>query len=152
MGLVITAYNKLKVIKDLSDNWYDLDDCDEYDNYLLLYDNPDFPDRASPFNSKNVYDGSKCEYLYRSTYSGYSRFRNWLEELFPLDQYPDIDLLLNFSDCEGTIGTEACKKLAQVFAQSKVPLPYHHLEYGKNLFNLHKMIIFACDDGCLHYH
>jgi len=132
MGLDISYYSKLVHAPDA-----EVDEDGElidYDDYVEIYANPAFPGRESPLEHKAFYRVEGETGGFRAgSYSGYSNFREWLAALARYTPkkggYGGFDYwagaisvaggpfweLLNFSDCEGTLGTEVCAKLAQDF-------------------------------------
>lgn len=141
MGLDISYYSGLRRAvgtEGLDDNGEPLYDEGWHD----FYENKDFPGRADDvprgrYKAGNG-DGFSC--------GAYSRYNRWREELAqfagypatPHERYGQVEHLhaagawavtsgpfwelINFSDCEGTIGTAVSRKLAADFAeyQSKV--------------------------------
>lgn len=98
-----------------------------------------WPDRGSPFEPGHVYRAHELARFSAGSYSGYGEWRDWLAKLagyaaLPAaegDRLPGHDHargcwklatsgpfyeLINFTDCDGILGTEACQKLAQDFA------------------------------------
>lgn len=84
-----------------------------------------FPGRELPFK----YDGSVYGYSdlieYRiGSYSTYNWFRKLIEHYVDMhsNEFPSLEnfkLLTDFSDCEGLIGTDACKSLFNIFSIHK---------------------------------
>lgn len=143
MGLDITAYANLKAVgkRTGTDDDYDGDN-------ITLYDNTDFPGRCAPIDCEMLYTGDECDICFGLSYSGYNRFRDWIDAKFKGEE--DAQLIVNFADNEGTIGTDACKKLAALFATKQ------HLkadeEWGYHFNNLFAMLTFASNGGCLDFH
>ena len=122
MGLDIYAYSKLKFTEE----------DDDIAVYLLDYDA--FPGRAAPLKT-GKYDYDESTDVLSMPYGSYNRWREWLAKL--AEAYPAVRSrmtqeashsqgawnqdggpfweLINFSDCEGTIGTDACQKLLKDF-------------------------------------
>lgn len=123
MGLDITAYSGMIEAKgnEAFDNVGDLKD-DEV--WFIVYDEPNFPGRCNEFKDGHAYKANK-EFGFRAgSYSGYNQWRDKLAEIAgygcaknvldnPIDG-PFMELI-NFSDCEGTIGTEVSAKLIEDF-------------------------------------
>jgi hypothetical protein len=109
----------------------------------IPYINPDFPQRAADLDAP-AYRATVADIDIHFTYSGYSRWREWLASIagiavpaaVPSDgrsslndwwsQCCDIEArgevpsvrfwqLLHFSDCEGALGPSVCKRLADDF-------------------------------------
>lgn len=130
MGLDITAYSGLTKVKNLAE-----DDEDYYGNgkQTRFTDNRDFPDHFEGLEKNTIY-GYDDSFSFRAgSYSSYSYWRGQLAELagYGQDQLnpgetadPDFYAeaawaskggpfyeLINFSDCEGTIGPKVVTKL-----------------------------------------
>lgn len=125
MGLDITSYSRLRFVRHRSES-----DPGEYmDRYVYLYDNPDFPEHLDEYQS-GFYEqlpGSERMEFCAGSYGGYNMWRDILSK-FSLDADPrtvwmNEELfqdrpffeLVHFSNCEGTIGTDTCTKLAKDF-------------------------------------
>jgi hypothetical protein len=122
MGLDISAYQNLEFVKG-RDSATD----DDWDNYISIYVNPDFPGRAGSLHS-GFYNG-QCVHSFRAgSYGGYNVWRERLSRLV-LDVLPNAIWtnfkafagkpfveLIHFSDCEGAIGPGVSAKLAGDFA------------------------------------
>lgn len=139
MGLDITAYEKVELrAQDLDDEAayalvHELDEQGVRD--VTIWYSRDFIERAAPLvvpstkRLANVYVSTGAVRVFGAgSYSGYNRFREWLCDMAgiatPRAQWADpehYDLLpfhelVNFSDCEGVIGSTACAELAKDFA------------------------------------
>ena len=138
MGLDITAYAKVELkAADLQREaaWYLVDELyDQGIRTVAIYDSPEFTERAAPLVAPaaglcNVYaiDGEMFEFR-AGSYRGHGHFRRWLctlagiaapeEQWAHPDKYAPLPFheLVNFSDCEGVIGSVACAELAKDFA------------------------------------
>ncbi|WP_335956158.1 hypothetical protein [Acinetobacter guillouiae] len=139
MGLDITAYKKLKAF-----NGQYNDGTDEvlnvetgllvgWDDYFKPCINRNYVERATDVNEDQFYTFEDSIGFRAGSYGGYN---NWREQLAKLAGYPCLDgegdrhlysngawkahngafwELINFSDCEGVIGTEVSKKLLKDF-------------------------------------
>ena len=137
MGLDITAYENVElkaadlekqVAWELVDNLYG-----QGIRTISIWDTMAFSERAAPLvvpdNGVNVYvvSGETFDF-HAGSYSGHGRFRRWLctlagiaapeEQWAHPDKYAPLPFheLVNFSDCEGVIGSVACAELAKDFA------------------------------------
>ena len=154
MGLAITAYSNI----DFTRRYQPPEGADEdgkpehYSPWVHLYINPDFPERA-PGLVTGYYWAAKSEtFMFRA--GGYSHYWRWRDRLkiyaetlwTPTEAlargrpYPFHELI-NFSDCEGTLGPEVCAVLARDFAQF-APGPSNWL----STFSL------AANTGCVCFH
>lgn len=130
MGLDLYVYTRLEKHTNQERN----SDGDAVaDDALTLYENPDFPGRAEGIDCAAVYaEGDGYVDHAGSSYSWYSRWREKLAKLagYPAEGDNEWTLhsrgawnatggpfweLINFSDCEGTIGPVVSAKLAQDF-------------------------------------
>ncbi len=168
MGLDITAYSQLR--KAAPGEGYHPDypgEADYENNYHQFYINPDFPGRADEFEGRVIYacDGDTHEFR-AGSYGGYNA---WREELAALAGYTPRQAwdnpkkykgkpfyeLVNFSDCEGTLGTAVCKKLAKDFddfdanaqsLESDNRYFYDRYQEWRKVFHL------ASDNGAVTFH
>lgn len=125
MGLDIHAFKRVgKFLNADEQHWFP-------ENYFQLYNIPEFRGRAPEIRHLGFYEVSKETFHFRAgSYSGYNRWREWLCETFietttgnvwdNPEAYKDKPFveLVNFSDCEGTIGNALCKKLLEDFEYS----------------------------------
>jgi hypothetical protein len=126
MGLDITAYRRLYRAEA------------DHQRAVTVYVNPDFPQRAPEFKSDVSYVPAERLEFRAGSYSGYG---SWREELAKLAGYPAVKdgterlhgheerhshgawaassgpfwELIDFSDCEGALGTSVCAKLLKDF-------------------------------------
>jgi hypothetical protein len=134
MGLDIVYYKNAKLAKE--GQGVDSDGF-QLDGFVTPWDNPSFPGRSEGVECGKTYVASEGQHFGAGSYGGYN---NWREELARVAGYPLIDRerygenlpscaasawqategpfweLINFSDCEGTIGPVVSAKLAQDFA------------------------------------
>lgn len=114
-----------------------MEDQSEDGGGIRIFMNPDFPGRADEFEDMAYYGtGDDCEDISMG-YGRYNAVRDRIAQLagYPLGKYEKYGVdhdsycvacwngatgpfseLINFSDCEGTIGTAVSKKLAEDFA------------------------------------
>ena len=139
MGLDVYAYSNVKKIDCVLDEDGDAvhpvtRESVDYD--VRVYANPDFPGRADGVEDRACYTGKECS----SLSAGYGSYNAWRNQLAKLAGYPETRHtnygitemrhdagawaatsgpfweLINFSDCEGTIGPIVSAKLARDFA------------------------------------
>jgi|ERR1043165_53304 hypothetical protein len=133
------------------------------EEWRQIYVNPDFPGRAAGLKHQHAYKADTEEYFRAGSYSGYNA---WRECLAVLAGYPDGDRghassawqmtggpfweLINFSDCEGTIGPAMSSKLAQDFAEFQDKADQHEDEWFKKLYGKWRVAFeTAADGGCV---
>ena len=117
MGLDISAYSRLQ--------------NNAGEDAVRIWRNPDFPGRADDLQDGGMYIPKGTLQFRAGSYSGYNE---WREQLAKLAGYPAVTNkskphseaawqkdsgpfweLINFSDCEGTLGSAICAKLAKDF-------------------------------------
>ena len=121
MGLDISVYKNLKIIDKLKINF----DGNEEDDYLKIYEQ-DFEKQLDDLIVDEYYDYDFYDGFRAGSYSGYNYWRNELAKL--ADYESDVFVwenvedgvfveLINFSDCEGIIGSKTSKKLYDDFCK-----------------------------------
>lgn len=183
MGLDITAYRKLTkldVVFNADGEPIDPETRVPLDHYKQFYVNDSFPGRNGSIEHKAVYTYEDSHGFNAGSYSGYNY---WREKLAELVDYPAVEYesmkgyapsrrmrrdaaawkglcegrpfveLVNFSDCEGVIGSEVSAKLAKDFsdfderakATGDADFYDHYLEWRK-AFEM------AADNGAVAFH
>lgn len=177
MGLDVTAYTKL--IAAQGNEAFDETGELKYDeeNWFQVYDNDDFPGRLEGLQNRHAYKSDEDTHGFRAgSYGGYNTWRNQLAELagypaIPVDRYKTGNVqsrhdegawqstsgpfweLINFSDCEGTIGPVVSAKLAKDFADFQEKADAHTDEYFKTKYaDWRKAFDMAADGGCVDFH
>jgi hypothetical protein len=159
MGLDISVYINVKEVPasevELDSDGYPV----KWDEYEKFYINPHFEGRAEPFKEDAFYkvESPDPDIDFSRSYGGYNTLREQLAELVNLNIHdvwdetitdgPFVELI-NFSDCEGTIGTVVAAKLAKDFAQHQSKVNNDN-EYFVNFYNTLKEIfsIAASNNG-----
>lgn len=119
MGLDITAYKKLKVVKNPV-----LDEDGELVNWetewqpgaSMEWSEKHFPGRGQGVESQTVYTWQDKFGFRAGSYSGYNWWRSKLEKFSKGNTFRE---LINFADNEGVIGPIVSKKLAKEFAENE---------------------------------
>ena len=165
MGLDISAYSKMKLMENPS-----LDDEGYFDEYegTQIWTNDDFPGREAPFIDRGVYTYDDYVGFRAGSYGGYNYWRQSLASLFGYtkpdgtvnwdnlpEEGPFIELI-NFSDCEGTLGTVVCKKLLHDFEMydnlaSQTKFDEDGYWYSKYV-EWNEAFHLASDDGAVCFH
>lgn len=178
MGLDVNAYSgcaKLDVVFDANGEPIDPNTRKliDYDKYIRIYLNPDFPGRANEFEDKAFYSYKNSASINCGAYSRYNRWRDDLAKLagYPVGQYEQYGTkydshcvpcwtgetgpfseLINFSDCEGVIGASVSKKLAADFAEFQTKANAHHDEYFRKKYTEWRTAFdLASDSGCVRF-
>lgn len=163
MGLDITAYSKLKAVRPRPK----YEDESGYAESLesLPPNHASQADRMEGMEPKTWYRVEGKTFGFRAgSYSGYNRWREWLAELAghgsPQNVWnnpkpgPFVELI-NFSDCEGTIGPVVSAKLAKDFAEwddrAKAADKADGYDYGKYR-EWRKAFEMAADGGAVTFH
>lgn len=177
MGLDITAYKqltKLDVLFNEDGEPVNPDTREPIDAYVKVWENPDFPGRAEGLQSGAAYsytdamDGGRM---------GYGRYNGWRETLARVAGYPAQEVerygskekrhdagvwsapsgpfweLINFSDCEGTIGPVIAAKLAKDFAAHDARAKEAGDDHFYDAYQLMREAFeFAADNGAVLFH
>ena len=129
MGLDVTAFSKVKRLRDLDgDGDYNLDEC-----FLPGNEGPVFSTRAADVPG-GVYSYTAKLAVFSRSYGTYSHWRDALAKLAGYAAHPTEQdsahihsrtaweaeegpfwELINFTDCDGTLGTTVCQKLLTDF-------------------------------------
>lgn len=177
MGVDITAFKQLKKLDCVFDaDGYPIDPVTKElleGDWQQFYLNPYFPGRADEIENKAVYAYTDAEHVFGRAYSAYNRLRDDLAKLagYPLGQYEDhgnkrdsycvacwhgeqgpFAEIINFSDCEGTIGTAISAKLAKDFADFQDKADAHEEEQFRKFYAAMRTAFeMASDDGAVRY-
>lgn len=158
MGLDITAYRKLEVVENPKyDEYGELENWDTEwkPGSSMEWAETYFPGRAEGLDSTAVYRWSEKEVFRAGSYSGYNW---WREKLAEFSGKAAFQELINFSDCEGCIGSVVSKKLFQDFQtyESKAKGFSEGIENGKLWFekylNWKEAFEMAADGGAVDFH
>ncbi len=176
MGLDVTAYKKLTLIngyRNDDDEIINDDTNEEIGDAIECWDNKDFLGRSSPLVSGKVYQYAEAVHALSSGYGGHSRWRDTLAKIsgWPMAQYTFFGKveecyaagawaaqegpfweLINFSDCEGFIGSDACKKLAQDFIAYREVAAKEDADFYARYLLWQEAVVFASNDGALQFH
>jgi hypothetical protein len=167
MGLDITAYKNTKLVEVLTDaDEFEDKYSDRWEEYDYVYRGEhDFPDRLPPIVPGGVYKFDDSFRFRAGSYSGYNVWREKLSDMalgviprMVWDNYeqftgrPFVELI-HFSDCEGILGTEVCKKLLKDFQDFQDSANQHQDEWFTERYNdWHKAFEFAADNGYVDFH
>lgn len=175
MGLDVTAVSRAEYIETI--------DIEAWEDKYWQYENePDgvkieianhwievYADRARPIVQNGVYRITGDEYSpWGAPYSAYGRWRNWLSETMlgvPASivwqneaRYTGEPFyeLINFSDCQGIIGTEVAAKLAADFAAHQEKADRFGQGdggwYARKYADWRKAFDLASDGGFIQFH
>jgi len=173
MGLDITAYRHLTPANG-NEAFDDTGELKYEDGWVQLYKNPDFPSRADDVNDQHAY---KYVDSYGFAAGAYSSYNHWRDQLAQLAGYRlttftcygrdeqsyaaacwqgaegPFSELINFSDCDGVIGSTVSKKLAKDFSDFQAKADGH----GDALFRQkyaewRKAFDMAADTGAVVFH
>jgi hypothetical protein len=164
MGLDITAYKNVKLVGTAKDG-------DEYEEKFdwrktdYIWAGQAFIERLPPIQPGGVYEYESSFGFRVGAYSYYNRFRANLCRL-ALGVSPDsvwanykrfegrpFAELVNFSDCEGVLGTEVCKKLLKDFEAFQEEASRHTEDYFLESYNnWRRAFEYASDNGYIDFH
>lgn len=136
MGLDITAYGNVEKIADLPYNkkgvdWNKVEELELGRGARTLTKNDNFPEHCLDLEEAVYQINGESHGFRAGSYSGYNRFRNLLCQVMvggsDQDVWRDPQMfkerpffeLINFSDCEGTIGPAVSAKLYQDFVDNE---------------------------------
>jgi hypothetical protein len=178
MGIDISAY---KDIIKVSTGHFDADgdpinketgEAVEYD--FRAYANPDFPGREEGVEDRAHYTAGSYGNGFSAGYGRYNRLREELAKLggWPVGEYVQYGVkhpthcekcwagekgpfseLINFSDCEGTIGPVVSKKLAADFAEHQGKADAHPSEEFRAFYAaMRNAFETGAQNGCVVFH
>lgn len=164
MGLDVTAYEKLGERIEVADG----DDEPDlpYDQFTRVYINPDFPGRAPELETGWYLTSGKRIRLCAGGYMAYNYWRSELARMIGTTDraifrdpkpLPFVEMI-NFSDCEGTIGSGVSAKLAADFATWQDRAERHVPANGATAWFLGKYnewraaYELAANGGCVRFH
>ena len=159
MGLDITAYSRLRYLRP--------NNGDDYEDGTLatyMFENA-FADRAAPVLPDSIYVVDGESFSFRAgSYSGYNIWRDTLARVMLSASAKEVwsnraDLsgarfteLINFSDCEGVIGSVAAAKLARDFAEWQKVADQVDDAYWCELYaKWRRAFELASNDGCVYF-
>lgn len=141
MGLDITGYAGL----EKTDQRFDPQEQDfDYTKYVSFYKESGRLDRAEEIDTTVLYSFQKRVNFTAGSYGGYNEWRNELAKMVGNtsaravweDPQPGPFMeLIDFSDCEGTIGTRISAKLAKDFLDNKDKAQEWAVKLAKRLHN-----------------
>jgi hypothetical protein len=176
MGLDIIAYKGLTLVKsnvppeEYDDNW------EKYQQYLYIYEVEGFANCLPPLEVGCLYDCVDTFSFRAGSYSGYNHWREQLSLVF-LGEYPrtiwddphsfndkPFVELINFSDCEGILGTNVCQKLLSDFRTAvkdikllpgqaeSLAIDNRELDYFiEKFYQWLKAFEYGADEGCVYF-
>jgi hypothetical protein len=155
MGLDITAYRNIQ-------RTFEKDSRDSYGDLLDGCFQVHIPSPQEDIEDRAYYTSTEDQFYFRAgSYSGYNRWRNQLAQLVG---YPSAEAvwsdpkdgpfveLINFSDCEGTLGTAICRKLFVDFVENTHLADKHECDYFRSqYFKWLEAFEWASKDGCVNF-
>lgn len=161
MGLCIEAYRRLVLARDERDLAADYDDDDE----VWVLANDCFPGREAPLKDGATYTHGGELLGLCIAYSDYRRWRTELATLVgqvvpqcveaemgslaePAERWPFYELVY-FSSEYGTLGTDACVKLAQDFREWDSRASQVGGQFYWRYEGMRDACAFASDGGCM---
>ena len=165
MGLDITAYRRVKRIGDAT-SWDDYENRFDWRVATFVPSDQDFQERTPPI-AGGVYARNEGD-LFEFRAGSYSGYNDWREELSKMamgvvpqvvwvnpERYQGLPFfeLIHFSDCEGIIGTDACKRLAEDFATWQEKADAINDDWFQSKYALwRKAFEWASDGGFVRFH
>ena len=161
MGLDVTVYRWLEPAPNAK---LDDDGFPEDRNVIKVSANSAFEGRAAPLANDALYkvhDWNKFGFR-AGSYGGYNAWRTELAQLAGFkgdkdfwDNAPDdapFYELINFSDCEGVIGSEAATALLSDFNAFAAQAAERGGWFQRMYVHWHLAMIFAAEDGAIDFH
>ena len=152
MALQVIAYSGLRVVRSLGST----EDPSAVQDGITFQVHPGFPRQAGGIDPQLVYSAQQT---FRFDVGSYSRYLRWLEQLARVVGIPSIDLfwrspkpiafaeLLDFADCNATMGSVTCAKLAHDFQDWAVKAARSTESYFREQYAFWGR---ACDIAALH--
>lgn len=158
MGLDITAFRNLQ-LADPSEAFEDGELVWD-GNYVQVYANDDFPGHHDPLQNRAAYTYEDSFSFRAGSYSGYNAWRNELAVLagFGSDRgawkatHGPFWELINYSDCEGTIGSVISQKLARDFAEYQENANQRDDWFQARYADWRRAFEMASDNGAVDFH
>jgi hypothetical protein len=173
MVLDVSAYSNIKLLENVhldedGDPVDDpVDDAGELVDYFRPCVNADYPSHAEGIEDRALYDYEEEFRFCAGSYSGYNTWRNCLahfagyESAKSVWDHPELVgpfvELIDFSDCEGAIGSSLSAKLAKDFADFNDRAKKTAAEYGGDWFyslyqEWQKAFELAAQNGAISFH
>lgn len=172
MGLDITAYSKVLQIEDENSIELDEDNFPVDENIFRIFD--DEWNRSAPFLTNSYVSLKQSEY-YGFRAGSYGYYNVWRNELARIAGYEATNEkydqtvwdstegpffeLINFSDCEGILGSEVSEKLfndfinySQYVTLDKFTNEEQFKWFKENYDDFTKAFALAKNGGLVHYH
>lgn len=178
MGLDVTAYRKLQKVDAVFDDCGEPIDPETRKPFAFDVDmmraNPDFPGRELGIEGGAVY---RYEDARHAVSIGYSSYNHWRDQLAKLAGWAESSYelygvqkksyaasawaaasgpfweLINFSDCEGVIGSVVSTKLLADFEQYKSAAEAHEHERFRQVYEaFREAFAIAADGGAVKFH
>lgn len=163
MGLDITAYRQIVLVRPLAPNELPTEKERAFDRLHLLSPCHDFPDHADGV-VRGLYSATETFDFRAGSYSGYNRWRNDLARAVGLEAdqvWRDFDRwkekpfawLINFTDCEGVIGSTLSARLYDDFITHADRAKDHpELDSYEQYSNFTRAFAIASDGGAVEFH
>lgn len=171
MGLDITAYKQLKLVRPLTDTEKaDYEVEDESENNVVFYNfNEDFPEHSERLEPFSLYECTERVGFRAGSYSGYSIWRNELAKVAGFKSDKDVwnngklgdpfYEVINFTDCDGVIGPKFAAKLFKDFVDNQARADAHSKTLGTDsewfkskYAEWRKAFEMASDNGAVSFH
>jgi hypothetical protein len=164
MGLDVSVFSKVQRVRD--------DDGSDWEgDEVVLANAPDFAPRAVDVPN-GVYRYERCEHVFSRSYGTYNRWREMLANLAGYARHPTEKdechihsrtaweaesgpfwELINFTDCDGVLGAQTCKKLLLDFEAFEAAAAAHADSWFSEIYRtFHQAIRLAADGGAVKFH
>lgn len=164
MGLDITAYKNIELVGTAAsgDEWEEKFNTDKTQ---WIWPGQYMPERLPPIQPNGVYKAGDSWHFRAGPYSYYGRWRSHLAWMAlgvsaetvwanpaEFEGRPFVELI-NFSDCEGVLGTQVCQKLLKDFQEWQEEADQNTNPHFTESYNdWRKAFEFAANNGYVDFH
>lgn len=163
MGLDMTAYRGLSKVENpvLDSDGNPSDWGTHFKSHITGEQEKHWPGRADGVEKDTVYTFAESFGFRAGSYSGYNRWRDQLAkvaghasaaEAWASDHSGPFMELVNFSDCEGTIGPVVAAKLVKDFSAFKDAAQREDEYFFQKYCDWEKAFKMAADNGAVDFH
>lgn len=155
MGLDVTAYKNIKIIEDdepeyhFTSGWEQSNMNNIHDKEIQIDFDEEFDFRAGSYGGYNFFRNFLCE-----TINNITAEELWNEKDAEVKQFP-FYWLINFTDCEGYIGTSYCKILYKNFLDNKelfMSKTEDNLRFQQTYLDFLEAFKISQEEGLVNFH
>jgi hypothetical protein len=163
MGLDVRGYSNIELVGSISEEGWEVI-CDSELIYMHPYYIEEFPEATEGLQAKGLYLYGDTEDSRISSYSGYNTWRDTLSHAIlgvPAETvWGDPDAfagkpfveLINFSDCDGMMGTKVCAKLYEDFMKYNPRIDIMDEDWFVDIYEIFIMVFnLGRKNGCVEF-